>query len=43
MANKRTKIEKWQRQEERLEKKAERRPEPVTTKKKVPENLSRAA
>lgn len=43
MAEKRTKIEKWQRQEERLEKKAERRPERIASKKKVREDLSRAA
>jgi hypothetical protein len=43
MATKRTKADKAQRQAEQLEKKSERRPEQVTSKRKVREEVSRAA
>jgi hypothetical protein len=43
MAEKRTKADKGQRQADQLQKKSERRPTQVTSKKKVREDSSRAA
>lgn len=43
MATKRTKADKAQRQADQLEKKSERRPEQVTSTRKVRKDLSRAA
>jgi len=43
MAEKRTKSDKWLRQAEKVDKKAERRPEQKTSKRKVGKDSSRAA